>query len=113
MYINLYYMGMTTLVIPFFYDFKRWNMKEKVRSTLTGKDYYLSDAIRLVNIRQICSYWLMNIMPLDVYPSIDFKTNNPVLVFIYSREETQEAYKRWRESENLWEELQNEKNSVS
>lgn len=88
-------------------------MKEKVRSNLTGKEYFISDAIRLINIRQIATYIALGLMPWDVYTSVDFKTNDPVLVFIYGREQTKEAYKRWKESENLWEELQNEKNGIS
>jgi len=50
----------------------------------------------------------MHLKPLDIYPSIDFKTNNPVLVFLFDRASSKEAYNRWCESKNLWEELQNE-----
>ena len=52
----------------------------------------------------------MGKMPVDIYPSIDFKTNNPVLVVLFKRKDTIDAYDRWCKSENLWEELQNENN---
>lgn len=81
---------------------------DMVHSDVTGKDYYPSRAVRLINLRQICSYLRLGLLPLDIYPSIDFKTSNPVLVVLFDRSETKEAYSRWCDSENLWEELQNE-----
>lgn len=89
------------------------NSDEMVHSDVTGKDYNIRRAVRILNIRQVCTYMNLNIKPLDIYPSVDFKTNDPVLVFIFDREETRDAYKRWKESENLWEEVQNEKNCIS
>lgn len=85
------------------------NESDKIHSEVTGKDYYPSKCIRLVNIRQCCTYMQLGLKPLDIYPSIDFKTNSPVLVMIFDREESKPAYDRWCESDNLWEELQNEK----
>ena len=79
-----------------------------VHSDITGLDYDPSKCVRLINIRQICTYLAMHLKPLDIYPSIDFKTNNPVLVFLFDRASSKEAYNRWCESKNLWEELQNE-----
>lgn len=43
--------------------------------------------------------------PIDIYPSIDFKSSNPVLVVLFDRNDTKDAYNRWCESTNLWEEL--------
>ncbi len=89
------------------------NSDEMVHSEITGKDYDIKKVVRIINIRQVCTYLNLNIKPLDIYSSVDFKTNDPVLVFIFDREETRDAYKRWRESGNLWEEIQNEKNGIS
>ena len=80
----------------------------KVHSDVTNKDYYPSHVVRIVNLRQICTYMSLGLLPLDIYPSIDFKTHNPVLVVLFDREDSKEVYKRWCESENLWEEVQNE-----
>ena len=84
------------------------DLSNKIHSSVTGKDYYPNKCVRLINIRQICTYLYMGLSPLDIYPSVDFKTNNPVLVAIFDREESKDAYKRWCESENLWEEVVNE-----
>ena len=80
----------------------------KVHSEVTGKDYYPSQVVRLINLRQICSYLHMGKLPVDIYSSVDFKTNDPVLVVLFNRNETKDAYQRWCESKNLWEELQSE-----
>lgn len=85
----------------------------KIHSDITGRDYYPSQVVRLINLRQICSYLQMNKRPVDIYPSVDFKTNNPVLVVLFLRDETKDAYDRWCESNNLWEELQNETSDIS
>lgn len=84
-----------------------------IHSDITGKDYYPHEVVRLVNIRQICSYLQMNKKPVDIYSSIDFNTGNPVLVVLFNKEETKDAYKRWCNSKNLWEDLQNETNDIS
>lgn len=83
-----------------------------VHSNVTGKDYDPSQVVRLVNLKQICAYLSMNKLPVDIYPSIDFKTNGPVLVVLFDRKSTKDAYDRWCRSENLWEELQNETNNI-
>lgn len=85
-------------------------MGEIVNSDLTGKEYDIKNTVRILNIQQICAYLKMGIKPLDLYASIDFKTNKPVLVALFDKKETAEAYVRWKNSENLWEELNNEQN---
>ena len=55
----------------------------------------------------------MNKKPVDIYASVDLKTNNPVLVVLFNREDTKDAYSRWCNSKNLWEELQNETSNIS
>ena len=88
-------------------------MKEKIHSEITGYDYNPHEVVRLVNIRQICSYLQMNKKPVDIYASVDLKTNNPVLVVLFNREDTKDAYSRWCNSKNLWQELQNETSNIS
>ena len=84
-----------------------------IHSEITAKDYFAKDTVRIVNLRQICTYLSLGKTPVDIYPSVDFKTNNPMLVFLFDREETKDAYTRWCNSENLWEELQNETQDIS
>ena len=68
---------------------------EKVHSDVTGKDYYIKDVVRILNLSQVCRYLSWNIELLDVYPSIDYKSGNPVLVFIFDRNTSKSAYDAW------------------
>ena len=75
-------------------------MKEYAKSDTTGRIYYPSECIRLVNYRQLLFYMKNNIEILDFYVSKDFKTNEDILVFIVNKKDSQEVYQRWLESRN-------------
>lgn len=79
-----------------------------VHSDITGIDYSPKDVVRLLNLKQICTYLQLNKKPVDIYPSKDYKTGDPVLVVLFNRQDTKDVYERWCNSENLWEELQHE-----
>lgn len=72
-------------------------------SSLTGKYYDEKDSIRLVNVKQAAFYWANGVKPLSIYPGEDFKTHEPILVFIFKRSETKDLYKEWieKKEENL------------
>lgn len=85
------------------------NESNKIISDLTGKEYYPHQVFRIVNILQAIFYMSKNVLPLDIYPSLDYKTNKPILVFIYAKKDTTEVYKQWCDRKVNWEELQNER----
>ena len=70
-------------------------MKEKIVSTTTGKSYFPSDVVRIVNFKQATLYMLNGAELLDLYPSRDFKDNSPLLVFIFNRVATTPLYDAW------------------
>lgn len=70
-------------------------MKDRVISETTGKSYDPAEAIRIINSLQAASYMAHNAELLDVYPSVDYKTQRPLMVFIFNRKDTQELYDRW------------------
>ena len=35
------------------------------------------------------------IMPKDIYTSIDEKTDEKILIYIFAKEDTREAYEKW------------------
>lgn len=70
-------------------------MKEKVMSAITGCEYCPSEVVRIVNCKQVAAYLAHNAKLLDVYSSRDFKTNEPIIVFIFNREETTSLYDLW------------------
>lgn len=70
-------------------------MKEKVTSQTTGKSYSPSNVVRIINYRQSAAYMSHGAELLDIYPSKDFKTNEPILVYIFDRSATTELYDLW------------------
>ncbi len=66
------------------------------RSALTGEKYDLfDDVIRILNARQAAFYVSKGVKILDVYLSSDQKTGEPVLVFLFKRSATKDAYDEW------------------
>lgn len=65
-------------------------------SSLTKKYYDEKDSVRILNPKQACYFWgERGIQPLSIYPSKDKKTGEPVIIFVFSKSKTQEAYKDW------------------
>lgn len=71
------------------------------RSPITGRkyDYFSDDTIRLLNFQQAFFYIDdMGIIPLDIVLSDDRKhPGKKVILFLFSRAETQSAYNIWCE----------------
>lgn len=74
------------------------------RSPITGRkyDYFGDDVIRLLNFEQSFFYIEeMGIIPLDIVLSDDRKRpGKKVVLFLFSKQETQDAYKAWCEREH-------------
>ena len=66
-----------------------------VKTHLKARDYSPKDVVRIVNQKQVLLYAKNNVYPIDMYASIDDKTNNTILVMIYIKEDTSEVYKKW------------------
>lgn len=70
-------------------------MKEKVYSIATGQEYCPVDVVRILNVKQATLYIANGAQLLDIYASKDFRTNEPVLVFIFNRLATLPLYDAW------------------
>jgi hypothetical protein len=70
-------------------------MKEKVFSQTTGKSYSPVDVVRIINVKQAAAYINHGAELLDIYGSRDFKTGEPMLVYIFNRSETTALYDLW------------------
>ena len=68
-----------------------------IDSNFKNKQYENKDNIRILNPRQAAFYWKNGLEPLDIYPSIDFNSGEPVVVYVFSRSKTQETgvYDEW------------------
>lgn len=70
-------------------------MEEMVLSNVTNKKYKPSKVVRILNIQQVIAYLNHGVELLDVYTSIDKKTDGKVLVFLFDRASSKEAYDLW------------------
>ena len=71
-------------------------MKDLVTSEVTGKTYDPSKCIRILNSLQCAKYMKHRCFPVDIYPSIDYKTGQDVLVYIFERnDQNKELYQLW------------------
>lgn len=71
----------------------------KIRTNLNPKDYLLKDVVRIVNPKQQLLYIKNRVYPIDIYTSIDNKTENNIVVMIFLKEDTVEVYKKWCDHE--------------
>ena len=67
----------------------------KIKTNLNPRDYTLGEVARIINPKQALLYIKSGVYPIDMYTSIDERTNNAVLVMIFLKEETTEVYKKW------------------
>lgn len=67
----------------------------KQESNLKPKSYLPSEVVRILNPKQQLLYVKNGLYPIDIYTSIDSKTGNDVLVMIFIRNETTDAYVKW------------------
>ena len=79
----------------YFWELKEKEMETKVKGKYSGKLYYASDAIRILDPFQATLYWSNGIEPLDIYPSRHYATNKPLLVFVFNRAETKDVFDKW------------------
>lgn len=59
------------------------------------RDYLPHEVVRIVNPKQYILYIKNGVFPIDVYPSIDEKTNKDILAMVFLKENTSEVYKKW------------------
>lgn len=74
-------------------------MKDKSISDTTGLVYDITDMIRIVNSKQAATYILHGAKLYDIYATTDYNTQEPVLVFLFSKKETKPLYEKWLKHE--------------
>lgn len=70
-----------------------------IKSNLTGVTYNSKEVVRIFNPKQRDLYLMNGIMPKDIYTSIDKETDEKILVYIFSKEDSRDAYSKWRSYE--------------
>ena len=59
------------------------------------KSINLDKHIPIVNPKQAAFYWYNGVKPIDIYPGISSNTNEPIIIFVFSRNDTYTLYKEW------------------
>ena len=75
--------------------------KEYTVSETTGLKYNPKDMARIVNQKQCALYLIHGATLYDVYATRDYTTNEPILVYLFSKAETGEMYRLWQKRELL------------
>ena len=66
-----------------------------ITSQVTGKTYDVFSVVRILNVRQAAFYMSKSVILQDIEVSQDRKTNLPVLVFYFNKDDTKEVYDIW------------------
>lgn len=66
-----------------------------IKSNLSSRNYLSNEVVRIVNPKQYLLYIKNNIYPIDLYTSVDDKTNNIILAMVFLKSDTTEVYKKW------------------
>lgn len=67
----------------------------EIKSNLGDFTYNNKDVVRIYNPKQRDLYLMNGIMPKDIYTSVDSGTDEKILVYIFLKEDTREAYNKW------------------
>lgn len=59
------------------------------------RNYLPHEVVRIVNMKQALLYVKNQVYPIDIYASIDEKTNNAILAMVFLKKETTDIYKKW------------------
>jgi hypothetical protein len=82
--------------VPFFMEKKDMNNERFYRvSRVTGREYNIFDSIKILNISQAIFYLEREITLQDLFISSDKKTGKSVIVFVFLREDTKQAFDEW------------------
>lgn len=65
------------------------------KSNISGKEYRLSDVVRIVDPKQQKLYVKNEVYPVDMFTTKDLYSDNQILVMIFNKEETKDLYVKW------------------
>ena len=65
------------------------------RSSVTGRTYNLFQCVKILNTQQAIFYLQHNVPLMDLQVSSSRKNDKPILVFIFKKLDTTEAWELW------------------
>lgn len=71
-----------------------------IRSNTSGRYYSVKKSIRVIDHKQATLYMSNGVYFIDAYASKDRKTNEPIMVYVYEKnDQTQRLYELWKKGE--------------
>ena len=67
----------------------------KNESHLRPRDYLHDEVVRIINQKQCMLYIKNKVYPIDIYTSLDDKTDKDVIVMIFLKEDTKDVFQKW------------------
>lgn len=68
-------------------------------SNISGKQYSLSDVVKIVDPKQQKLYIKHEVYPIDMYTTKDLYSDNQILIMLFNKEETKDLYIQWKNYE--------------
>ena len=65
------------------------------KSGITGRSIDFDDNIIIINPKQAAFYWGKGHQPITIYPSKDYTTDEPILVFVFKKSATKDLFTEW------------------
>ena len=66
-----------------------------IKARFSNREYKAKDCIKILDPFQAASYWCNGVEPVEIYPSRDYTTGKPLLVYVFKRDETKEVFDLW------------------
>ena len=67
----------------------------KIKARFSNREYSANECIKILDPFQAACYWCNGVEPLEIYPSRNYETNKPLLVYVFKRSETKEVFDLW------------------
>lgn len=68
-------------------------------SNISGKEYKLSDVVKIVDPKQQKLYVKNEVYPVDMFTTKDLYSDNQILVMLFNKSETRDLYEKWKNRE--------------
>lgn len=68
-------------------------------SNISGKEYRLSDVVKIVDPKQQKLYVKNEVYPVDMFTTKDLYSDNQILVMLFNKRDTRDLYEKWKNRE--------------
>ena len=70
-----------------------------IKARFSNIEYKAKDCVKILNPFQAALYWCNGVEPVEIYPSRDYETGKPLIVYVFKKSETKEVFDLWCKKE--------------